>query len=150
LYQFFRLLSVSWFLQLDDELPDTENIGSFALYKGFTLFEIVNELVTKEEPLYFNPPNLARNIAEPKSKKKGTSDSKGNATTKYKFHLESFASLLEGTDDEDLQEVVDDLVSLARSEKLYIKSITEDELEAVSTAADYMLGKHDYKAAEEG
>jgi hypothetical protein len=49
-----------------------------------------------------------------------------------------------------LQEVVDNLVSLARSEKLYIKSITKDELEAVSTAADYMLGKDDYKAAEEG
>jgi hypothetical protein len=37
------------------DFPDTENIGSFALYKNFTLFEIVNELVSKEEPLYFNP-----------------------------------------------------------------------------------------------
>jgi hypothetical protein len=64
--------------------------------------------------LYFNPPsNLARNIAEPKSKKKGTSDSKGNATTKYRFHFELFASFLEGIDNEDLREVVDDLVSLA-------------------------------------
>jgi hypothetical protein len=59
------------------DFPDMENIGSFALYKNFTLFEIVNELVSKEEPLYFNPPNLARNIAQPKSKKRGTPDSKG-------------------------------------------------------------------------
>jgi hypothetical protein len=49
-----------------------------------------------------------------------------------------------------LQAVVDDLVSLAWSEKLYIKPITKDELEAVSTAAEYMLGKDDYKAAEGG
>jgi DNA-directed RNA polymerase subunit F len=112
----------------------------------------MNWLPKKQEPLYFNPPppNLARNIAEAKSKKKGTSDSKGNATTKYRFHFESFASFLEGTDGEDLQAVVDDLVSLARSEKLYIKPITKDELEAVSTAAQYMLGKDDYKAAEGG
>jgi hypothetical protein len=31
---------------------------------------------------------------------------------------------------------MDDLVSLAQSEKLYIKPITKDELEAVSTAAE--------------
>jgi hypothetical protein len=49
-----------------------------------------------------------------------------------------------------LRAVMDNLVSLAWSEKLYIKSITEDELEAVSTAAEYMLGKDDDKAAEEG
>jgi hypothetical protein len=43
------------------EFPDAENIGSFALYKNFTLFEIVNELVnpnpnpqTLQEPLH-NP-----------------------------------------------------------------------------------------------
>jgi hypothetical protein len=93
------------------DFPDTENIDSFALYKGFTLFEIVNELVTKEEPLCFNPPNLARNIAEPKSKKKGTSDSKGNATMKYRFHFKSFASFLEGIDDEDLREVMDNFAA---------------------------------------
>jgi hypothetical protein len=32
-----------------------KNIGSFTLYKNFTLFEIVNELVSKEEPSYFEP-----------------------------------------------------------------------------------------------
>jgi hypothetical protein len=50
--------------------------------KNFTLFEIVNKLVSKEEPLYFNPPppHLARMIAQPKSKNRGTPDSKGNAT----------------------------------------------------------------------
>jgi hypothetical protein len=38
------------------DFPDMKNIGSFALYKNFTLFEIVlNELVSKEEPLYFKP-----------------------------------------------------------------------------------------------
>jgi hypothetical protein len=46
--------------------------------------------------------------------KKGTSDSKGNATMKYRFHFKLFARFLEGTDGEDLQAVVDDLVSLAR------------------------------------
>jgi hypothetical protein len=71
------------------DFPDTENIDSFALYKGFTLF------------------------AEPKSKKKGTSDSKGNATMKYRFHFEPFASFLEGIDGEDLRAVMDNLVSLA-------------------------------------
>jgi hypothetical protein len=35
----------------------------------------VNELVTKEEPLYFNLPNLASLIAKHNSKKRGTSDS---------------------------------------------------------------------------
>ena len=69
---------------------------------------------------------------------------------KYRFHFKSFASFLEGTDGEDLREVVDDLVSLARSEKLYIKSITEDELKDFNTATEYMLDKDDYKAAEEG
>jgi hypothetical protein len=125
------------------DFPDIKKIESFALYKGFTLFEIVNELVTKEEP------HLARTIAEPKYKKKGTSDSKGNATMKYRFHFELISSFLEGIDSEDLRAVMDNLVSLARSEKFYIKSITEDKLEAVSTAAEYMLGKDDYKAAEE-
>jgi hypothetical protein len=38
------------------DFPDMKNIGSFALYKNFTLFEIVKELVSKEEPLYFKPP----------------------------------------------------------------------------------------------
>jgi hypothetical protein len=45
---------------------------------------------------------------------------------------------------------VDDLVSLAQSDKLYIKSITESELKHVNTAAEYMLDKDDYKATEEG
>jgi hypothetical protein len=99
--------------------------------------------------LYFNPPNLASLIAKPNSKKRSTSDSKGNATKKYRFHFGSFANFLQGTDSKDLQGVVDNLVSLAKSEKLYIKSITEDKLEGVPTAAEYMLDKDDYKAAEE-
>jgi hypothetical protein len=37
------------------DFPDMKNIGSLTLYKNFTLFEIVNELVSKEEPSYFKP-----------------------------------------------------------------------------------------------
>jgi hypothetical protein len=106
------------------DFPEGTTVDLFALYKNFMLFEIVNELVTKEEPLYFNPPNLASLIAKPNSKKRSTSDSKGNATKKYRFHFGSFTNFLQGTDSEDLQGVVDNLVSLAQSEKLYIKSIT--------------------------
>jgi hypothetical protein len=51
------------------EFPDTENIGSFALYKNFTLFEIVNELVSKEEPLYFNPQTLQEPLHNPNPRK---------------------------------------------------------------------------------
>jgi hypothetical protein len=109
----------------------------------------VNELVTKEEPLYFNLPNLASLIAKPNSKKRSTSDSKGNATKKYRFHFGSFTNFLQGTDSEDLRGVVDDLVSLAQSEMLYIKSMTDDELESLPTATEYMLDKDDYKATEE-
>ncbi len=76
------------------DFPDMENIDSFTLYKGFTLFEIVNEL--------------------------------RNPNPRKKAH------------------------QIQKEMQLYIKSITEDELEAVSTAAEYMLGKDDYKAAEEG
>jgi hypothetical protein len=102
----------------------------------------VNELVSKEEPLYFiPPPNLARNIAQPKSKNRGTPDSKGNATKKYGFHFKSFANFLQGTDSKVLQGVVDDLFSSAQSDKLYIKSITEAELKDVHTAGEYMLGQ---------
>jgi hypothetical protein len=42
---------------------------------------------------------------------------------------------------------MDNIVSLAQTDKLHIKSITEAELEAVNTAAEYMLDKDDYKAA---
>ena len=45
---------------------------------------------------------------------------------------------------------MDDLVSLPQSDELYIKSITKSELKDVNTAAEYMLDKDDYKAAEEG
>jgi hypothetical protein len=131
------------------DFPEGTTVNLFALYKNFMLFEIVNELVTKEEPLYFNLPNLASLIAKPNSKKRGTSDSKGNTTKIHRFHFGSFAGFLQGTDSKDLRGVVDDLVSLAQSEKLYIKSITENELEGVPTAAEYMLDKNDYKAAEE-
>jgi hypothetical protein len=48
------------------------------------------------------PPHLARNIAQPKSKKRGTPDSKGNTTKKYRCHFESFANFLQGTDSKDL------------------------------------------------
>jgi hypothetical protein len=51
------------------DFPDMENIGSFALYKNFTLFEIVNELVSKEEPLYFNPPTLQETLRNPNPRK---------------------------------------------------------------------------------
>jgi hypothetical protein len=51
------------------DFPDTENIGSFALYKNFTLFKIVNELVSKEEPLYFNPPTLQETLCNPNPRK---------------------------------------------------------------------------------
>jgi hypothetical protein len=61
-----------------------------------------------------------------------------------------FTTFLQGTEGEDLRGVVDNLVSLAQSDKLYIKSITEAELKDVNTAAEYMLDKDDYKAAEEG
>jgi hypothetical protein len=44
---------------------------------------------------------------------------------------------------------VDDLVSLAQSDKCNIKSITESDLKDVNTAAEYMLDKDDYKATEE-
>ncbi len=49
------------------DFPACDTVDTFALYKKFMLFEIVNELVTKEEPLYFNPPNLASLIAKPNS-----------------------------------------------------------------------------------
>jgi hypothetical protein len=110
----------------------------------------VNELVTKEEPFYFNPLNLASLIAKPNSKKRGTSDSKGNATKKYRFHLVSFISFIAGTAPDNLQDILDDIVTLAHTGKLHIKSITEDELEGVTTAAEYILDKDDYKTAEEG
>jgi hypothetical protein len=51
------------------DFPDMENIGSFALYKNFTLLEIVNELVSKEEPLYFNPPTLQETLCNPNPRK---------------------------------------------------------------------------------
>jgi hypothetical protein len=85
----------------------------------------VNELVTKEEPLYFNPPNLASLIAKSNSKKRGTPDSKGNATKKYRFHLDSFISFIAGTGPDDLQAILDDISTLASTDKLHIKSITE-------------------------
>jgi hypothetical protein len=94
-------------------------------------------------------PNLARNVAQPQFKKRGTPDSKGNATRKYRFHFKSFTNFLQGTDSKDLQGHMDNLVSLAQSDKLYIKSITEAELKDINTAAEYMLDKDDYKAAEE-
>jgi hypothetical protein len=72
------------------DFPACDKIDTFALYKHFTLFEIVNELVTKEEPLHFIPPKLASLIAQPKSKKRGVSDLKENVTKKYRFHHASF------------------------------------------------------------
>jgi hypothetical protein len=36
---------------------------------NFTLFEIVNELVSKEEPLYFNPPTLQETLRNPNPRK---------------------------------------------------------------------------------
>jgi hypothetical protein len=48
------------------DFPDMENIDSFTLYKGFTLFEIVNELVTKEEP----PPTLQETLRNTNPRKK--------------------------------------------------------------------------------
>jgi hypothetical protein len=51
------------------DFPDTGNIGSFALYKNFTLFEIVNELVSKGEPLHFNPPTLQETLRNPNPRK---------------------------------------------------------------------------------
>jgi hypothetical protein len=80
------------------------------------LFEIVNELVTKEEPLYFNPPNLTSLIAKPNSKKRGKSDSKGNTTKRNRFHLDSFTSFIAGSAPDDLQEVLDDIGTLAHSD----------------------------------
>jgi hypothetical protein len=79
----------------------------------------------KKSHCILTPPNLARNIAQPKSKKRGTPDSKGNATKKYRFHFELFTNFFQGTEGEDLGGVVDYLVFLAQSDKLYIKSITE-------------------------
>jgi hypothetical protein len=132
------------------DFPACDTIDTFALYKNFTLFEIVNELVTKEEPLYFNLPNLESLMAKPNSKKRGTSDSKGNATKKCKFHLDSFTSFIAGISPDDLQEVLDDIGTLAHTDKLHIKAITEAELEGIPTATEYMLHKGDYKAAEQG
>jgi hypothetical protein len=132
------------------DFPEGTTVDHFALYKNFTLFEIVNELVTKEEPLYFNPPNLESLIAKPNSKKRGTPDAKRNATKKYRFHLDSFINFIAETEPEDLQEVLDDISTLASTDKLHIKSITEAELEGGTTAAQYTLDKDDYKAAQEG
>ena len=132
------------------DFPEGTTVDHFALYKNFTLFEIVNELVTKEEPLYFNPPNLENLIAKPNSKKRGTPDAKGNATKKYRFHLDSFINYIAETEPDDLQDVLDDIATLASNDKLHIKSITDAELEGATTAAQYMLDKDDYKAAEQG
>jgi hypothetical protein len=132
------------------DFPECDTIDTFALYKNFKLFEIVNKLVIKEEPLYFNPPNLDSLIAKPNSKKRGTPDAKGNATKKCGFHLESFINFIAEAGPEDLQEVLDDISTLASTDKLHIKSITETELEGATSAAWYMLDKDDYKAAQEG
>jgi hypothetical protein len=45
--------------------------------------------LAKKSHCILNPsPNLARNIAQPKSKNRGTPQhSKGNATKKYRFHF---------------------------------------------------------------
>jgi hypothetical protein len=126
-----------------------ENIGSFALYKNFTLFEIVNELVSKEEPLYFNPPTLQETLRNPNPRKEAHQIQR-ECNKEYRFHFKSFTNFFQGTDNKDLRVVVDNLVSLAQSDKLYIKSITEAELKDINTAAECMLHKDDYKAAEEG
>jgi hypothetical protein len=131
------------------DFPACNTIDTFILYKNFMLFEVVNELVTKEEPLYFNPPNLARLIAQPKSKKRATSDSKVNATKKYRFHCNSFINFIMATEGDDMGEIIDDIADLAQTDKLYIKSITQVELE-LQAAAEYMLDKDAYKADEEG
>ncbi len=100
------------------DFPDMENIDSFTLYKGFTLFEIVNEL---RNP---NPRKKAHQIQK---------EMQQQSTGFISNHLPV-----------SLKELMMKIC------KKSIKSITEDELEAVSTAAEYMLGKDDYKAAEEG
>jgi hypothetical protein len=110
----------------------------------------MNWLPKKSHCILFNPPNLESLIAKPNSKKRGTPDAKGNATKKYRFHLDSFISFITGTGPDDLQDVLDDISTLASTDKLHIKSITEAELEGVTSAAQYMLDKDDYKAAEEG
>jgi hypothetical protein len=132
------------------DVPACDTIDTFTLYKNFMLFEIVHELVTKEEPLYFNPPNLTSSIAKPNSKKRGPSDSKGDATKKCKFHHESFTSFIEATESDDLEQAIDNLINLVDMDKLNIKSITQAELEDAPTASEYMLDKDAYKAAEEG
>jgi hypothetical protein len=64
--------------------------------------------------------------------------------------IPSSVSSVAGTAPDDLQDVLDDISTLATTDKLHIKSITENELEGVPTAAEYMLDKDVYKAAEEG
>jgi hypothetical protein len=116
------------------DFPACDTIDAFTLYKNFMLFEIVHELVTKEEPLYFNPPNLTSSIEKPNSKKRGPSNSKGDATKKYKFHRESFTSFMAATESDDLEQAIDNLINLADMDKLNIKSITQAELDRNYTA----------------
>jgi hypothetical protein len=48
-----------------------------------------------------------------------------------------------------MEEITNDIATLAQNDKLYFKSITQVELENLASAAEYMLNKDAYKAAEE-
>jgi hypothetical protein len=96
------------------DFPACDTIDTFALYKNFTLFEIVNKLVTKEEPLYFNPPNLASLIANPiprreahQIQKEMQQRSTGSILIPSSL---SWQELIQPP--EDLQEVIDDIGNL--------------------------------------
>jgi hypothetical protein len=108
-------------------------------------------LVSKEEPLYFNPPTLQETLRNPNPRKEAHQiqmEVQQRNTGFISNHSPiSFKELIIKT---WLQGVVDNLVSLAQSDKLYIKSIAEAELKDINTAAECMLHKDDYKAAEEG
>jgi hypothetical protein len=63
--------------------------------------------------------------------------------------LPSFINFIGATEGDDMEEITNDIATLAQNDKLYFKSITQVELENLASAAEYMLNKDAYKAAEE-
>jgi len=141
--------------------PLTTNLGDFskatkiedfALVKPFTFYAMLHELVTMDDPFYFNPPGLREQLDQ---FNKRPADDEANTPNKrpknvlHRLHEESMVEHLDTLQEDQRDEFIGEFKSLTASKKIKILALTEEDLKDAPHFKNFMLDRKQMKEAEE-
>ena len=134
------------------DFSETTMIEHFALVKPFTFYAMLDELVTLDDPFYFNPPGLREQLDQFNKRPAGDDTNTPNKRPKntlYRLHEESMQTHLDGLKGDEREEFIDEFKSLIDSKKIKILAMTQEDLKEAPHFNKFMLDRKQIKQVQE-